>query len=144
MAAFTITIANTVGVFGPSEANRWGASNWNAFTWAYSTDLRMSTGKVVANTLSPTSTAAKAAVHYLSESLTLDSSVAVAFSRFISNSLTVTGDMLSQVLQDGSGYTYNFPDRATDGEDRDETTWTDSSGASTTWTPPSTPSTTWS
>lgn len=143
MADLSITISNTVGIYGPADANQWAEYNWGAFTWATSNDLLTRVEKLVVNTLANSTANVFGVAHFLSESLVLDTSISSALSFFISNSLAVLSGPSSEVLTDGAGYVYNFPDRATNAEDRDETDWAESSDELTTWTPGGDPSTDW-
>jgi hypothetical protein len=126
LANLTITISNRIGVFGPAASSKWGAVDWNNFLWGEGAFTATDVGK------------------FLSESLTLTDLTTKVPSNIVLNTLDITSAISSLVLRDGAGYVYNFPDRATDGEDRDFTTWTEGTGNSTTWTPPTDPSTTWS
>jgi len=89
-------------------------------------DLRCNVGKLISNDLTTADAYSKSA------------------GKLVTDALAVTADMGSEVLTDGAGYTYIFPDSATDGEDRDIAAWTDGSGAAATWTEASDTSDDWS
>lgn len=126
MANHTITIENGLNVWGPAPSNKWGAYNWNAFLWGEGTeDTQVEVIQLIENTLS------------------LSNAVYFSFVKGISESLSLNGDMGSEVLSNGD-WTYVFPDRATDAEDRDTATWTEDSEESTTWTETTGSDTTWS
>jgi hypothetical protein len=127
VADFNITVSNSLNIFGPAPSNKWNVHNWNAFLWGEgTTDLIASVGKFISNSLASDSAVEKLPV------------------RVITNSLTLTGDMSSQGLKDSAGYSYVFPDRTTDGEERDFPTWTEGAGQSTTWTTASATTSSWS
>ena len=127
MTDHSITVANSLNLFGVAPSDKWNAYAWNAFLWGEGTaDLGV------------------AVVHLISNSLTLSDAYGKGVTKLVSETLSVTGDMSSEVLFDAEGYRYVFPDRTTEGEERDFSTWTSGTAASATWTSGTVTSTTWS
>lgn len=86
MADFTKTISNALSLFGSEQTDNWGSMLWGE-KWAFgSEELAVSVGKLLSNSLSFDSTT----------SVLKD----IAFT--ISNTLTLVGDMGSQILSTGS------------------------------------------
>lgn len=132
MADYSITISNSVNAFGPESTNTWGGSwgaVWGQFLWGYgNVGLVTTTGKLISEALVCTDQFEIAVYFYLS----------------ISNTLTPSGDMDSESLTDGSGYSYVFPSDTTEAEDRDFPTWTSGAAGSQSFTCQAAGSTTWS
>ncbi len=127
MANFTKTISNSLNLFGGSPTSLWQAWNWNAFKWGEGTaDL------------------AVAAMHVISESLSLDSLVydrSVVF--VLSNTLSMDSDMNESYLTDGSGYSYLFPSDVTNHEDQSIASYVSGSRPSNSWSSGSVGASTW-
>lgn len=124
-----MTIANHINCFGPAPSNKWNAWNWAAFAWGEGeSDLIAYVVKLLSESVSTSDTITPTVDFYLS----------------IANTLSPVGDMGSEVLADGSGYTYVFPSDATDGEDRDTPSWSSGSASSASFTCQAAGSTTWS
>ena len=132
MANYSVTISNTVNVFGPESTNKWGGSwgaVWGNFLWGYgNSDLDTRVVKLLEESLS------------LTDSVT----VSVYFYKVISETLNPTTDMGSETLQDGSGYYYVFPDNTTDAENRDFPTWAEGSVTAQSFTCQAVGGTSWS
>lgn len=127
MAAFTITITNSINLFGPAPSNKWNQYSWNSFKWGEGTNgLPKDVAKVVDN------------------SLTLDSSVGKTAKKTVTNALTVTVDMHSETLRDSSGYLHVFPSNVTEGESRAIPSWSQGSAGSSSWSQAAASSTSWS
>lgn len=129
MADHNISITNSFNVFGLAETNKWGVFNWNAFLWGEgNVDLVLSIGKVDAI-----------------GTLSLDSSISTIFqiNAIISNDLSVTADMYSESLSDGSGYNYVFPGGVTNAENRVADGFTAVTPATSSWSTASIASTSW-
>ena len=145
MADHSITVTNTLAFHGHGYPPIWNAVTWNSFTWGYSADAEVRVTKVVDTTVTPTTDAVKYVIHLIeNEGTALDSDVVAYVYVTITNDLTFTIDMYSQVLTDSEGYSHVFPGNATNAEDRDTPTWTGGAAASTTWASSSAASTTWS
>jgi hypothetical protein len=129
VADFTVTIANSLNVFGPAPSNKWNAWAWNAFRWGEGTaDLAVSVGKVIGNSLA------------LSDSAT----PVTAFFVNVSATLTLASDMGSERLTDAAGYAYVFPSDTTEAENRDIPDWSTSTAATPTWSSATAGGTSWS
>lgn len=127
MANFTITISNSLNVFGIAPADLWNAYDWNAFLWGEgTTDLPVTVGKVLDNSTSSDSSQTRSQAHS------------------IDNTVGTDVDMGNETLSEPSGWSYVFPNQASNLEDRDFTTWTEGTSSSTTWTTATAASTTWS
>lgn len=130
MADFTQTISVGINCFGVAPSSKWLAWNWNEFRWGEGTvDLETRTVKFLAvGSITP------------SDALSQRS-----FSKAISvGTISLSEDLSSEGLRDGSGYLYVFPDRTSEGESRTYVTWTEGTDASSTWSAASAASTTWS
>lgn len=132
MADFNITISNHVNTFGPESTNTWGGAwgaVWNQFLWGYgNVGLVTSVGKLISE----------------SQALSDQVTISVYFYKSISNALAPVGDMGSESLTDGSGYSYVFPSDTTEAEDRDFPNWTSGTTGSQSFTCQAAGSTTWS
>jgi hypothetical protein len=133
VADFVKTISVGISLFGGSPASRWGTNSgitsvWNAFQWGEGTvDLETRTEKTIANTLSPTSDlASKNPIHVITETLTPGS------------------ETTFESLRDLAGYSYVFPDRVTDAEDRFFASWSTGAAGAGTWSTATASSTSWS
>lgn len=127
MADFTKNISNTVNVFGMSPTSLWGDYNWNAFKWGEGTQ-----------------SLAVNVTHLISESITPDDAIINATNHLISESISLAGDLDSETLGDGSGYSYIFPSNTSDGEDRAFTSFACGSAQGSSWTCAVVGSTSWS
>jgi len=126
LADLSITINNTVLIFGPEPSESWGGMLWGTDKWAYaSEDLPAAIG------------------HVVDETQTIDSDIVKSASHQIAESLTVSSETTSETLQDGSGYYYVFPGGSTEAENRISTTWSALTYDTATFTTSSRPSTTW-
>lgn len=126
MTAYSMTVTNSVNMFGIAPPNMWNDYQWGAFLWGEGTaDLITRTTKVLANSVAGASAVYKTPMHV------------------ISNSLTPSADMGAEYVRQGSYY-HVFPDRTTDAESRDTPTWTAASSTAPTWTSAAAGSTTWS
>ncbi len=129
MAAYSITVANRLSVFGAAPSDKWGSYAWNAFKWGDGTaDLGTRVVKLVANAMAVSS----------------DSAMAFRFVKRLLNDVVMTGDMGSEQLRDGEGYLYVFPDRTTEGESRATVTWTQGSAQTSSYSASAVVLTTWS
>lgn len=79
----------------------------------------------------------------ISNSLSMDSSLQLNTSKVLSSTIAVTSDLSSEQLKNGS-WNYVFPSNASDGENRDFTSWADGSDASTSFTCLAASTSTWS
>jgi hypothetical protein len=134
VADHTITIANSLNVFGDDPPTRWGTSahfvmTWGTDKWGYgSEDMQEEVGKF----LEPGSVALTSAITQIEVVLIL------------SNAITFSSALTLERLSDGSGWDYVLPGGTTNGVDQIATTYANGSSASTTYTTSSAPSTTWS
>ena len=130
MASFSVSLNNSLNLFGIAPTDNWNAYNWNAFIWGEGTQgLETIVTKVLD-----------------SGSATFDSSLSLSLQAVatLDNDLTFTGDMYSESVSDGSGYNVVFAGNTTNGENRPGTTYTAGSAGSTTWTSATVGSTSWS
>lgn len=128
MADLSISISNSLNCFGGAPTNKWNAFEWGDFLWGEGTaDMLQMVVKVLpGDALSLTgAVTAKSLTHRLAETL------------------QPSGDMTSELLSDGAGYTYLSPDRAADGEARDPVDWTEAQDQQAGWTEGAEPSTDW-
>ena len=128
MADHTIAIANTMGIVGPGPTSKWGEMVWGTDNWGSgSRDLSVAVEKLLTNAITPS-----------------DAIVAKEIMHVITNTLSPTGDLSSQTLQDRNGYYYVFVRPSTNAEDRDASTFTAAAAASTTWTSAAVSAAVWS
>lgn len=126
MANFTKTITNSFALFGAEQTSKWGTMTWGQ-NWAFgSGELAVSIGKVVSNSVS------------LDSTITLLRDIA----QTISNALSISGDMSSEVLTDSNGWS-RFWGSSTNAESRLFTSFTAATDVTTTYTPASDVTTTW-
>jgi hypothetical protein len=150
MTDFTKTITAAVNCFGQGPASLWNAYNWNAFNWGEGTaDIRTDVWHLLtAQTVTPADGyAQKRIAHLLTpQTVTLNGmEVFRSYAYTVVVTASVVGDMGSEGLTDGSGYSYVYPDRTTEGESRAFATWTEQVASAATWaTAGAAPSTTWS
>jgi len=127
VADFTITISNSLSVFGPAPSDKWGAFNWNEFLWGEGTiDLAVAVSKTLSN------------------SLVLTDAFQKTPNRVIQNVLTVDADMGSERLSDAAGYDYVFLSNTTEAEDRATPSWASAAAGASTWTSATAGNTNWS
>jgi hypothetical protein len=127
MTDFSVTFTVGINCFGIAPSNKWGAHNWNAFLWGEGTkDLETRVQKLISESVAPDTTITKDHRHPITETL------------------SVSGDLGAESLSDGSGYLYVFPDRTTDGEQRDFPVYTSGTAQSTSFACQAAGSTVWS
>ncbi len=128
MVDFNKTIVNRLNLFGIAPSDKWGVSStWGAFLWGEGTV-----------------TSVQLVTKVISESLTIDSVINKTPYLTIINSISLDADMTGESLIDGNGYYYNFPDRTTEAEDREDTTYTSGTTSTSGWVETSQGSTPWS
>jgi hypothetical protein len=132
MADFSITVRNSINTFGPAPTDKWGSPfTWGSSLWGEG-DQVISTSFFFPKTIS--------------NSITCDSSVALASSRFIllSDSISQDFEMSNENLQDPNGYFHVFAKPSTNAEDRVMTSFTSEPRVTTSWSQSTGASTTWS
>jgi hypothetical protein len=149
MANYNITISNSLNTFGLAPSDKWNDWNWNAFKWGEGTeDLQVFINLIVnTSALAPTSDMYFRFMHMLDIGSTALTSAIDAYlytGISISNSLSITGDMLSETLMDSAGYNYVFSGQTTNAEDRFSPTYASQTANTTTWASAAASSTTWS
>ena len=145
MAAFSVTVAETLGVFGIAPTVRWNAGTWNAFTWGENKTLLASTvGVGIAESTTETAAVANKIGTVVAESETPSETVGVVPVLPVSESVTTTGGNSSVNVRDSAGYYHVFSDNTTDGEGRDIPSWSSGSAGSATWTSAAVTAPTWS
>src|SRR3990167_5823929 len=117
MADHTITISNSLNLFGGSPSSLWNAYNWGAFKW----------GEGTVNVIWDLD-------HLISNSLTLDSAVIKDSEKVISNTLTVSSEMTEEYVQDANGYFYIYVPGVTNAESRASGTYTSGTVSAVSWT----------
>jgi hypothetical protein len=151
MATYSITIRNSLHVYGASEINKWGTLVWQSATvatiynyWGYTDDLKLKVTKGIAESFALDSDVDKNITKVISESLFLDSDIDKNITKLISNQLAVTGAVSSVEILNGD-WKYLYPNNTTNHIDRTRPNWSAPSGPSaTSWEPVTQPSTTWS
>lgn len=131
MANFSITISNSMRVFGGSPATKWGqvapyTMTWGATKWGQGTfSTIFSYDKLLTNSLSPTTI------------MKFDAQ------KLLTNTIAVLGNPSSEVLSNGP-WRIVFVSDTVNVEDRDVATWTSTAAGVTTFTCLPAGSTTWS
>jgi hypothetical protein len=125
MADFTITISNTLGVYGAEATNKWGVMEWGD-NWGYGDiDLVTTVYKLID-----------------AGSIASDSTVANSLGKTITNTLICNGDMYSEKLYDAAGYYIVFV-KDSNAENRSLTSYSEINSGVGTYSQVSIPSTTW-
>ena len=125
MADFTITVTNTLDLFGGLPANKWGTVEWGQ-NWGYGDiDLITTVYKLID-----------------AGSIASDSTVANSLGKTITNTLICSGDMYSEKLYDAAGYYIVFV-KDSNAENRSLTSYSEINSGVGTYTQVSIPSTTW-
>lgn len=128
MAEVAVTVAERVNLFGGAPSNKWGAHLWGAFLYGEgNTNAAFGLGIGVAE---------------FQDFSTSD--VGVAPVLIISEQLSLIGSLGNFYLLDQNGYYHVFSDNTTDGEGRDDPTWTATSSGTASWAAQSMPTVTWS
>ncbi len=145
MASLSITVSSALDLGGLSYPTLWNAFNWDEENWNQVADLGTFTTKVVDSDGTPTSDMVKYILHAIDvESTALDSDTVRYLTTGFSDTVSTTSGLYSLVLTDANGYRYVFVSDASDGEDRDDTSWTESSLGTDAWVESTPASTSWS
>ncbi len=128
MTDFSTMVVESIRCFGVQPSDKWNQYNWNAFLWGEGTNQVLASETVLI-----------AETENLSDAITQ-----IGIAKVIAETLASTGSPTSEVLRDGAGYLYVFPNNATNGEDRDPVTWTSSTVSTASYTCQAAASTTWS
>lgn len=100
MADLTITVSNSFRAQSPGVPSLWGVMVWGVDYWGNTKDTRVNIGK------------------YISDTIVSDSSVYRTFTKYFSNSFSISSDMNLVSLTDSSGYTYVLQGGVTDPDNR--------------------------
>lgn len=130
MADFTITVTNSLRVFGLEQATQWGTARWGTSYWGYGSE-----------------TTAVDVVKNWAESVTIDGAtldIGKTLELLISNTLTMSWDAVDERVTDPAGYERVYPGPTTDADERNTASFTAVTPASTSWAAATRPTTTWS
>ena len=148
MADHSITISNRLAMFGMGEANLWNEFLWGSFYWGDNPDLAMAAMHLITNTATLDSSVSKRLTRLIEESVLTDTSNSKHITTYIDVQQTLDislgGDSPEQYLGDSAGYRYVFPDRVSNAELRASNTYTSGTAGSTTWTEDTEPDDEWS
>lgn len=125
MANYTQTISMNLRVHGGSPTNKWGSMVWGSDLWGASEDLVTTVYKGISNSIST------------------DNNISKSFTKVLVNNISITVDMLSEQLQDGSGYNYVLIGGTIEGESRNLISYTEDGSPDLTYTVDGDPSTEW-
>lgn len=147
MAAFTITVRNTIGLVGGKPAQFWGPTmTWGTSTWGNGANLKLKEViKVLTNTLTlsdPTFVFSVAKI--IQETVTPSDFQSKEVGRSIFESLDIDAGPTIENLRDQNGYSYIFPKPTTNAELRVITPYSSLSAASPSFTSQARTSTIWS
>jgi len=127
LADLSISISESINVFGLAPSTKWNEFSWGEAKWGEGTNgIVKEVGKLIAETESATDSISRSAT------------------KLISESQTVTAVETDTKLTDGSGYSYVFTGGVTDAEEQVLTDFTRASAGSTSWTKQSAGGTSWS
>ena len=132
MADHTISVTNSVNIFGPAPSTKWGANSPYTMTWGTS-----KWGEGTEDLIT------RVEKNLTSETLTLANALYFHANKVLENSITPTSETTSEGLQSGI-YSYVFVGPTTEAESRSESTYTSQSAGTTTYTSAAATSTTWS
>lgn len=129
MADLTITISESLNVFGPAPSNKWNEYNWNAFFYGEGNNaIAVSYEFLNSETLTP------------SDAFTTVSDFEYSFSETLTPSEAVSGERLS----DPDGYSYIFTGGTTNAASATVAPYTSGTFGTGTWTSSTVTTTTWS
>ena len=152
MADWTQNISNSVGVFGFATTSKWGDANGPGYTMVWGTtlwgegsyDVVVDIQKLIANSILPDTIIINDVLHAVDLGSTLlTSDISKESFHLIGNDLSVTGDLSSEKLSQGS-WNYVFPSNTDELETRTFVTFTCGSVSGFSYTCQAAGSTTWS
>lgn len=140
MATLTITVRNTLRVYGVEPHNKWGSLVWGSSTWAQQ-DVQWTDYKHIAESMSLATTQSFKVRHLVSEGMTVGSTISRQFPAWVYENISVSSRVVSVYKVDHGWYvkrgeTTNALEFPTDN-------FTEVADPATAWTTVSTPSTTW-
>jgi len=128
LADFTISVSNSLNVFGAGPSSKWNEHNWGEFNWGEGTEDMI-----------------HGIFKFIDNSQSIADTYAFTFNKVVSNSQSLNSALPIQYLIDANGYYYIFTKPTTDAEERSDATWSDADvGDVATWTCQAAGSTTWS
>ena len=128
MAAHTITITESINVWGLEPSNRWGTVKWGQKWGGYNAEVvhtifqRFEIGEIIGVT----------------------DSISLTFKKSFVETLDIGVNFVEIHQKDAAGYSYIFPLPTDDSEDRANSQWADGADPDSSWSTSSDPSTTWS
>lgn len=126
MADHTITVSNSLNVFGNKKTSRWNSMVWGTGKWGYGDfDLITTVYKVISDT-----------VTLSGAGLIFDAT------KITESSMVVSGNLTNEMLIDSNGYNHVF-DIDKNAENRPLTSYTSLNTGSATYSTQADPSTTW-
>ena len=126
MADFTITISNSVNLFGPADASLWGTMVWGTNFWGTDSDQEFEVIKALSNGFSAT----------VAFSFGFDKTVST-------NTVSAAVDLATLTLQDSNGFCYVFPSDSKNAANNPDTSYSQVAGSDSTWTTFPISGTTW-
>lgn len=128
MTNWSQNVSTSVNVFAGTPSDLWNSGNWGTIKWGYgSNDLIQQLNHVLGDSLSPTDAiGSHSPVHVLAGSISLAEIVP------------------SEILSDGSGWTYNFPSNVSNVINESNPSWASGTTGVQAWTSGVTGSTVWS
>ena len=140
MALLTITVRNTLRVYGIEPHNKWGVMIWGTSTWGQR-DVEWTDYKYVPNTMTVNSTQGFRVSHKIEESLTLDTTISRQFGYQVTNTVNLSSRIASVYRINNGWYVtrgditnaLSFPVDSFTEVTRPATSWTVLTPPSTTW-----------
>lgn len=129
MTTFTVSVSESVNVFGGAPPSLWNAYLWNAFKWGEGTASYVVGAFVGTAETQPSTQAVDVTAVYIAA---------------LADTLSSAGTMTSGQIRDEAGYYHVFPNATTDGEERDTPTWAAGSPATPVWASATASATSWS
>ena len=106
MTDFTITISNTMNVFGISPTNQWGVMVWGIDNWGPSEIFQKDVFKVVVDAQAMTTAYIKDITHTITNTLSFIDAIAKIPTVTFSDTLNLSGNTPTIVEYDGNNYQY--------------------------------------
>jgi hypothetical protein len=151
MADWSKNITFSVGLFGLGVSTKWGDINgtpytmvWGTSKWGFGTNtIVFDMEKVVSNNLSSDVSRIFDVTHYYETSFSIESTIVKEPTKFITNSMIISGDMSSEKLSQG-GWDYVYPPSTSEIENRSIASWSSGSASTSSYTCQTAGLTTWS
>lgn len=149
MTNYNQTVVEGLRVFGGAPTNKWNAYTWNSFKWGEGTNPSIvSTIVLMSEVATPSQTDTPSAYFYteVAEAAAPEQTDTISAYRYTEVAEDVSPAMAPtlEVIGDGSGYSYVFPNNTTNLVESDTTPWSSGTVGAVTWSSGTVSTTTWS